>query len=67
MHLLIQATGNRAVPAQWMGFSALCGLTATLALGARERAGKAEPLTEPVTVVDPVKVNLPEWSRSDAR
>jgi len=64
---LIQATGNRAVPAVWLGCSALVGLTATLLLGARERAGKAEPLTEPVTVIEPVKVNLPEWSRSDAR
>ena len=64
---LIQATGNRAVPAVWLGCSAVVGLTATLLLGARERAGKAEPLTEPATVIEPVKVNLPEWSRSDAR
>jgi MFS family permease len=35
---LIQVTGNRAVPAVWLGFAALCGLTATLVLGARERA-----------------------------
>lgn len=38
---LIQVTGNRAVPAIWLGFAALCGLTATLMLGARERAQDA--------------------------
>jgi MFS family permease len=35
---LIQVTGNRAVPAVWLGLSALCGLAATLLLGAHERS-----------------------------
>ena len=58
---LIQATGNRAVPALWLGFSAICGLVATLILGARERSAKRATLTpEPAAIVPPVKVNLPE-------
>ena len=38
---LIQETGNRAVPAVWLGFSAVCGLSATLMLGRRERLANA--------------------------
>jgi MFS transporter, MHS family, citrate/tricarballylate:H+ symporter len=54
---LIAMTGNRAVPAVWLGFSALCGLTATLILGARERAGEAMvPAVEGVTLAQPAKV-----------
>ena len=41
---LIQETGNRAVPAVWLGFSAICGLLATLMLGRRERTRLDVPL-----------------------
>lgn len=55
---LIQATGNRAVPAVWLGVSALCGLTATLVLGARERAMAAAvvPAMDRRAVAEPVNV-----------
>jgi len=58
---LIQATGNRAVPALWLGFSAICGLVATLILGARERSAKRATLrSDAAAIVPPVNVNLPE-------
>jgi MFS family permease len=40
---LIHITGNRAVPGVWLGFAALCGLGATLAL--RKRAAAASELS----------------------
>jgi hypothetical protein len=57
---LIQATGNRAVPAVWLVFSAICGLVATIMLGWRERAPARAATTA-------AAVELPEWSRSDVR
>jgi MFS family permease len=40
---LIHITGNRAMPGVWLGFAALCGLGATLAL--RKRAAAASELS----------------------
>jgi MFS family permease len=58
---LIQETGNRAVPAVWLGFSALCGLIATLLLGARERArDRAGIPTEAAGAGQPASVNIRE-------
>jgi MFS family permease len=64
---LIQTTGNRAVPAVWLGFAAVCGLVATLILGARERARDHAAVVDPGATVEPINVKLPEWSRSDVR
>lgn len=55
---LIQETGNRAVPAAWLGFSALCGLSATLILGARARARERSAVASG-GVAQPVSVNIP--------
>jgi MFS family permease len=56
---LIQETGNRAVPAVWLGFSALCGLAATLILGSQDRARqRAAAETAVVAGTQPVSVNL---------
>ena len=60
---LIQATGNRVVPAVWLVFSAICGLVATILLGWRERV----PANAPAAATPAANVQLPEWSRSDAR
>ena len=61
---LIQETGNRAVPAVWLGFSAVCGLTATLLLGARERAHERSRLeAEAVAAATPVGVGLREMAK----
>jgi len=59
---LIQQTGNRAVPAVWLGFSAVCGLTATLLLGARERAMERSAAAAAAVVAGapPVNVTLQE-------
>jgi len=59
---LIQATGNRAVPAVWLVFSAICGLVATLVLGWREREAATAVAASPTAAV-----GVPEWSRSDVR
>jgi MFS family permease len=64
---LIQETGNRAVPAVWLGFSAICGLSATLMLGRRERITNAAQAAATVAAAEPVKVSVPDWARSDAR
>jgi MFS family permease len=64
---LIQETGNRAVPAVWLGFSAICGLAATLMLGRRERLSNAAQAAAEVRVAEAAKVNVPDWARSDAR
>jgi MFS family permease len=56
---LIQQTGNRAVPAVWLGFSALCGLAATLVLGAQERGRERAAIAQAVMPgTQPVSVNL---------
>ena len=59
---LIQQTGNRAVPAVWLVFSAVCGLTATLLLGARERAmARSAPAGAALVAgAPPVNVKLQE-------
>lgn len=53
---LIQVTGNRAVPAVWLGCSALCGLTATILLGMRERAATTAQDAIAGGVMEPVNV-----------
>jgi hypothetical protein len=56
---LIQETGNRAVPAVWLGFSAVCGLAATLILGSQDRARQRSAIaTAAVGGTQPVSVNL---------
>jgi len=42
---LIHSTGDKAAPAYWMGFAALCGLVATLFLYRRRSAPPAPPPT----------------------
>jgi MFS family permease len=64
---LIQETGNRAVPAVWLGFSAICGLSATLMLGRRERLANAARTASENAMSEPVKASVPEWAGSDAR
>lgn len=46
--LLIRLTGNRAIPALWLSFAALCGLVASLA-GGNHRAVLTEPLEASVS------------------
>lgn len=57
---LIQQTGNRAVPAVWLVLSALCGLSATVILGVRERARERSAVATEGVGAHPVRVNIQE-------